>query len=47
LEMYRMTNGAELAVIPNADHFTMAAQFDIATTILLNFMERVIELNSK
>jgi len=42
LEMYRMVNKAELAVIPNADHFTMAQQFDIATMILLNFMKRVI-----
>ena len=41
LEMYRMVNKAELAVIPNADHFTMAEQFDIATMIMLNFMKRV------
>jgi hypothetical protein len=31
-----------LAVVPNADHFTMAQQFDIVTMILLNFMKRVI-----
>jgi pimeloyl-ACP methyl ester carboxylesterase len=43
LEMYRMVNKAELAVIPNADHFTMAQQFDIAAMVLLNFAERVIE----
>ena len=42
LEMYRMVQGAELAVIPNADHFTMAAQFDIAIEVLLDFMKRVI-----
>ena len=42
LEMYRMVKGAELAVIPNADHLTMAEQFDIATMVLLNFMERVL-----
>jgi pimeloyl-ACP methyl ester carboxylesterase len=42
LEMYRMVNKAELAVIPNADHFTMAGQFDVATMVLLNFAERVI-----
>jgi len=45
LEMYRMVNKAELAVIPNADHFTMAGQFDIAIMILLNFMRRVLESN--
>jgi pimeloyl-ACP methyl ester carboxylesterase len=45
LEMYRMVNKAELAVIPNADHFTMAGQFDIAIMILLDFMKRVIEPN--
>jgi pimeloyl-ACP methyl ester carboxylesterase len=45
LEMYRMVNKAELAVIPNADHFTMAGQFDIATMILLNFMTRLMEPN--
>jgi len=45
LEMCRMVDKAELAVIPNADHFTMAGQFDIAAMILLNFMKRVIELN--
>ncbi len=42
LEMYRMVKGAELAVIPNADHLTIADQFGIATMILLNFMERVL-----
>lgn len=42
LEMYRMVQGAELAVIPNADHMTMAAQFGVAIEILLNFMRRVI-----
>lgn len=41
LEMCRMVDQAELAVIPNADHFTMAGQFDIAAMILLNFMKRV------
>jgi len=45
LEMYRMVDKAELAVIPNADHFTMAGQFDIAAMILLNFMQRVIGPN--
>ena len=43
LEMYRMVNKAEVAVIPNADHFTMAGQFDVATMIMLNFMARFIE----
>ncbi|MFN2270225.1 MAG: alpha/beta fold hydrolase, partial [Anaerolineae bacterium] len=41
LEMYRMVDKAELAVIPNADHFTIAAQWDVANTILLSFMKRV------
>ena len=43
LEMYRMVKGAELAVVPNADHFAMMQQIDIANMILLNFMKRVIE----
>ncbi len=47
LEMYRMVNKAELAVIPNADHFTMAGQFDVATMVLLNFAERVIGSDKK
>ena len=42
MEMYRMVKGAELAVIPNADHFTMLQQIDIASIILMNFMSRVI-----
>lgn len=41
LEMYRMVNGAELAVIPNADHFSMILQIDLASMIMLNFMGRV------
>jgi pimeloyl-ACP methyl ester carboxylesterase len=45
LEMYRMVDKAELAVIPNADHFTMAAQWEIATSILVNFMKRVTGSN--
>jgi pimeloyl-ACP methyl ester carboxylesterase len=43
LEMYRMVKGAELALIPNADHFTMFAQQELAIGILLNFMQRVTE----
>ena len=44
LEMYRMVKGAELAVVPHADHFTMfTQQIDIAIPILLNYMKRVIE----
>jgi len=42
LEMYRMVNKAELAIIPNADHFTMAVQLELAAMILLNFIKRVI-----
>lgn len=30
LDMYRMVQGAELAVIANADHFAMANQFGVA-----------------
>jgi pimeloyl-ACP methyl ester carboxylesterase len=45
LEMYRMVENAELAIIPNADHFSMAEQFDLAAAILLNFMERVVRLS--
>ncbi len=46
LEMFRLVENAELAVIPNADHFTMAAQWHIVTTILLNFIERVVSHDS-
>ncbi|HET6444885.1 MAG TPA: alpha/beta hydrolase, partial [candidate division Zixibacteria bacterium] len=42
LELYRMVKGAELAVIPNADHFIILQQIEIANMVLLNFMERVI-----
>ena len=43
LGMYRMVKGAEVAVIPNADHFTMFyKQIDIAIDVLFNFMKRVI-----
>ena len=46
LEMYRMVKGAEVAVIPNADHFTMFyQQIDVATMVLLNFVKRVIGPN--
>jgi pimeloyl-ACP methyl ester carboxylesterase len=45
LQMYRMVDKAELAVIPNADHFTMVGQFEMAIMILLNFMQRVAGLN--
>lgn len=41
LEMYRLVKTAELAVILNADHFTMAQQSDVAAMIMLNFMKRV------
>jgi pimeloyl-ACP methyl ester carboxylesterase len=42
LEMYRMVKGAELAVIPNADHFSMMQQINIAIEILLNFIKRIV-----
>ncbi|MCO5243953.1 MAG: alpha/beta hydrolase [Anaerolineae bacterium] len=40
LDMYRMVSTAELAIVPNADHFTMAQQLDVAAMILLNFITR-------
>jgi hypothetical protein len=43
LEMYRMVDKAGLAIIPNADHFTMAGQFDIAIMIMLKYIKRVID----
>jgi len=33
--------------MPNADHFTMAQQFDLAIEVLMNFMKRVIEAEKK
>ncbi len=42
LEMYRMVKGAELAIVPNADHFSMMQQIELAIEILHNFMKRVI-----
>lgn len=41
LEMYRMVKGAELAVIPNADHFTMMQQIEMVIALLQNFIERM------
>jgi hypothetical protein len=38
---------AELAAIPNADHFTMSQQFDIDTMFLMNFVERLIGTDQK
>ena len=40
-----MVQGAELAVIPNADHFTMGAEFGVAIEVLLSFMKRVVGSN--
>jgi pimeloyl-ACP methyl ester carboxylesterase len=42
LEMYRMVKEAELAIVPNADHFSMMQQIELAIEILNNFMKRVI-----
>jgi pimeloyl-ACP methyl ester carboxylesterase len=47
LEMYRMVKGAELAVFPNADHFTIAQQFDSIATMMQNFMKRVTKPDQK
>jgi pimeloyl-ACP methyl ester carboxylesterase len=47
LEMYRMVKGAELAVFPNADHFTIAQQFDSIDFMMQNFMKRVINPENK
>jgi len=41
LEMYRMVNGAELAVVLNADHISIMQQIDLVNIILLNFIDRV------
>jgi hypothetical protein len=38
--MYRMIHGAELAVIPGADHLSIAQRSDILTNIVLNFLQR-------
>ncbi len=43
LEMYHMVNRGELAVIPNADHFSMLEQIDLAIKVLFNFMARVTQ----
>jgi hypothetical protein len=40
--MYRLVAKAELAIIPNADLFTIAGQFEIATMILTNLMQSMI-----
>ena len=47
LEMYRMVKGADLAVFPNADHFTIAQQFDNIVTVMQNFMKRVSNPDNK
>jgi hypothetical protein len=39
-----MVEGAELAVVPNADHFTMFHQIELAIEILQNFIKRVIAI---
>jgi pimeloyl-ACP methyl ester carboxylesterase len=41
LEMYRMVRQAEMAVIPNADHFSIAQQFDVIATMMQGFMRRI------
>lgn len=41
VEMYRMVKGAEVAIIPNADHFSIMAQKDIVNLCFLDFMNRV------
>ncbi len=41
LEMYRMVKGAELTIFPNADHFTIALQFDGIAPMMQNFIKRV------
>ncbi len=47
LEMVRMVKGAELAVIPNASHFSMMLQIDIAIEVLLNYINRVFRSSSE
>jgi len=41
LEMYRMVNKAELAVIPNADHFSIAQKFDVVITVMQSFIQQI------
>lgn len=41
LEMYRMVSGAELAVIPNSDHFTIQMEWNIVQKVLDGFMARI------
>lgn len=41
LEMYRMVKGSELAVLLNADHWSIAQQFDLVVAMMDNFMKRV------
>jgi pimeloyl-ACP methyl ester carboxylesterase len=42
IEMYRMIRPSELAVIPNADHFTIAGQFDLVVAVMHKFMHQII-----
>jgi pimeloyl-ACP methyl ester carboxylesterase len=41
LEMYQKVKGAELAVIPNADHFSIQQEWDIVQKVLNDFMARM------
>ncbi|MBN2046172.1 MAG: alpha/beta hydrolase [Anaerolineales bacterium] len=42
LEMYRIVKGAELAVFPDADHFTIANQFDGIVAMMQNFITKYL-----
>ncbi len=42
LEMFRRVSQAELAVIPNADHFSIANQIDLIVSLMQNTMIRII-----
>lgn len=45
LELYRMVNRADLAVVLDADHFTIANQFHLVVPIMENFMNRNLLTN--
>jgi hypothetical protein len=47
LHLYVETRGSGTPVIPNADHFTMAQQFDGIVSMMQNFMKRVIQPDHK
>jgi pimeloyl-ACP methyl ester carboxylesterase len=43
LEMYRIVKQGEVAVIPNADHFSIAQQFDVVAAMMQNFIKWIVQ----